>query len=407
MNPKLIPCHCIKYGRDEISSLLDSETSSSQFIKHLKEVIQAKYIFLVDSGRSGLYLILKALNLTKKKVMTSAYTSEVVPKTIRISGYIPSPIEIETKHIDIDVNFLKNNLDKNVGVIMVTHLFGLPVPMKPIKEIAEKKDLFIIEDCANSLGSICDGKPTGILGNIAFFSFRFGKPLSSGGGAICTNDDELANKITTLSNELRPFPALNSWIKTARIVLEAIMFQPPFYGVVTRPTREFTKNTLLGNMFIKGGMVDTGYQPTFKTIHEMPRQQIAIALARIRKLDEEIRLRRKMAETYYSELERLPLEMPTEPDNGKSNHLAFPLILDEKVDLISFIKYLRKNGIDTARFHHHVPLSQFSEFGYIPKNFPNTERLCNSLVAIPIGPALTTSQQQYVCETIRGFFKVI
>lgn len=181
-------------------------------LNELKDLTQritgCQYIFCLDSGRSALYLGLRALGVQKDdEVILQAYTCVVVPNSIKALGATPIYVDLEANCINMDLEDLEAKITGRTKVIIVQHTFGEPAKITNIKDIAEKHNLKIIEDCAHSLGSKYQGKPLGSFGDLAIFSFGREKVVSSSrGGVLATNNASLSQTIGELYKDLSLMP---------------------------------------------------------------------------------------------------------------------------------------------------------------------------------------------------------
>ena len=186
-------------------SFLPWKWKNGQSIKKLeqsfKEYLNVKYSFGFNSGRSGLMVILKSLNLEKGAgVLTQAFTCNAAVNPILWLGLKPVYVDCNKDDFNIDTESLEEILEKdkekNIKAIIVQHTFGLPAEMDKILSIAQKNNLILIEDCAHSLGAEYKDHKVGTFGKVAFFSFSRDKIISSVyGGMVVTNDNQLAKNI--------------------------------------------------------------------------------------------------------------------------------------------------------------------------------------------------------------------
>jgi len=184
-----------------LQEFLHRNNSLSLFIPKFEEefakYIGVEYAVCVGSGRQGMKAILKALKLcTDDEVIIPAYTLKDLIGVIESLGLKVVPADISLKTFNIDPETVARKITKRTKVILATHLFGVPCQINSILEIAKQKAIFVIEDCAHSVGSGFGGHKTGSFGDAAFFSFETIKLINAyGGGMITTNDKALAERI--------------------------------------------------------------------------------------------------------------------------------------------------------------------------------------------------------------------
>ncbi len=153
--------------------------------------------FYFFKGRIGLYALLKAMNITKDdEVILPGFTCIVVPNAIIYCGAKPVYVDIEAETYNIDPSLLEKNITKKTKAIIAQHTFGVPAKMNEILNIAKKYNLYVIEDSCHALSSTYYNKEVGTIGDAAFFSLQWSKPLTTGlGGWININNDDLSDKV--------------------------------------------------------------------------------------------------------------------------------------------------------------------------------------------------------------------
>ena len=168
------------------------------------EFLDCRWAIGFDSGRSGLYAILKCLEIGKKdEVILQAFTTVALPNVIMLCGAKPVFVDIKKDTYNINLEKTEEKITDKTKAIIVQHTFGNPAEMDKIAEITKKHNLYLIEDCAHSLGSEYQGKKTGTFGDAAFFSFGRDKVISSvSGGMVITNNSELGKKIKEFKNKI-------------------------------------------------------------------------------------------------------------------------------------------------------------------------------------------------------------
>ena len=163
----------------------------------------AKHCIGVANGTDAIYIALRMLGIGKgDEVITVANTWISTSETIVQSGAKPVFVDIEPDYLTIDVNKIEEKITSNTKAIIPVHLFGHPVDMDPILELAKKYDLKVIEDCAQAHIAEYKSKRVGLFGDIATFSFYPGKNLGAYGdaGCIVTDNDELAERCRMFAN---------------------------------------------------------------------------------------------------------------------------------------------------------------------------------------------------------------
>ena len=209
MNKK-IPVFDIALGEKEKEYIKDCVDTSfigqGPYVKKLEEKFSAfvdcKFGTTTTSGTTALHLACAAVGIkTGDQVLVSSSTNMACPFAIDYCGAIPIPVDIEKDTWQMDVSELEKKINKKTKAIMVVHLFGHPVDMDPVMEIAKKHNLKVIEDCAESHGVEYKGRKVGSIGDIGAFSFFANKTITCGeGGMVVTNSVEIAERAKSLKN---------------------------------------------------------------------------------------------------------------------------------------------------------------------------------------------------------------
>ena len=168
----------------------------------LKDYLKVQNVVSVNSGTAALYSALLALGIGQgDEVLLPSFTFVATANSVVAAGAKPVFVDINREDYTIDIADLKTKITKKSKAIIPVHLYGHPADMDEISEIAYAHSLDIIEDACQSLGSLYRNAQTGTLGKMGCFSFYASKVLTAGeGGAVATNDDNLANKIKMIRN---------------------------------------------------------------------------------------------------------------------------------------------------------------------------------------------------------------
>ena len=156
-------------------------------------------ILSFSCGRSALYALLKNLKLNNTdEVLLQAYTCVAVPAPILWANGKPIYVDIDPNTLNMCPQDLEKKITKNSKILIIQHTFGNPADINTLLKIAKKYKLFVIEDCAHTIGGMYQNKPLGSFGDASIFSFGRDKALSSiFGGLLTLKDPKLLKKITT------------------------------------------------------------------------------------------------------------------------------------------------------------------------------------------------------------------
>ena len=187
------------------SRFLIEGKNARSFEEKFSKFTGSKFATTVVNGTAALHLALVALEVgPKDEVITTPYTFIASSNTILHAGAIPIFVDVDPETYNINPEKIEENITKKTKAIMPVHIFGNPCDMKTLKDIAEDRDLIIIEDCAQGHGAFIDGTHVGNFGEVGCYSFYGTKNLIGGeGGAITTNNEELFEKIKSIKNHGR------------------------------------------------------------------------------------------------------------------------------------------------------------------------------------------------------------
>jgi dTDP-4-amino-4,6-dideoxygalactose transaminase len=324
--------------------------------RKIAELCGVEFAVGVASGSDALWLSLSALGVGPgDEVITTPYTFIATSTSILKVGARPVFVDIEPESFLIDNARIKEAISKKTRAVIPVHLFGRCVPMQELQQLAQKHELFIIEDAAQSLGASFKKNPAGSMGEVGCLSFYPTKNLGAAGdgGMIVTDQASIAKRIKILRG----------------------------HGAAKKYFHEFL-----------------GWNSRLDEI------QAAILLVKLKKFKKSIQARRRIAKQYQELLKDLPLKLPYEPKEFYHTYNQFVIHTRERGRLRRF---LDKKGIGTE-IYYPLPLHLqpcFSSLGYRPGDFPNAERAAQESLALPIYPELTERQVQFVVQVIRDFYK--
>lgn len=178
-------------------------TEDQEFENEFAQYCGAKYCIGAGNGLDALLLILKALNIGDgDEVIVPSNTYIATALAVTYAGGKPVFVEPDIRTFNIDPDRIEDALTEKTKAIMPVHLYGQACDMAPIMDIAQKRDLYVVEDCAQAHGATYRGQAVGTFGDAAGFSFYPGKNLGALGdaGAVVTNNQDLADKIRALGN---------------------------------------------------------------------------------------------------------------------------------------------------------------------------------------------------------------
>lgn len=329
---------------------------AKKFEEHFAEFCNVKHAIGLDSGTAALHLALIALNVgAGDEVITTPHTFVATAEPISLLGARPVFVDIDPQTYNMDPNRLEAAITSRTKAIIPVHLYGQPVEMDPVLEIARRHALPVIEDAAQAHGSEYRGRRIGSMGEMACFSFYPGKNLGAYGdaGALVTNDDDLAQKIRMLRD----------------------------HGRTTKYEHE---------------MSGFGYR--------LDGIQGAILDVKLKHLPAWNAQRRAHADYYTELLSNLDVVTPYEPAHIRSVYHLYVIRTHKRDELM---QHLKEQNIE-AGIHYPVPLHLqpvYKNLGYQQGDFPETEQAARDILSLPMYPELSHAQMERVVETIHDFYK--
>lgn len=339
----------------------------------------------VNSGRSALYLILKTLGITYgDEVVVQALTCVAVPNAVLWTGATPVYADVG-KDYNIDHKDLEKKISPHTKAVIIQNSFGITADYASIKKVVQKrnKNIYIIEDCALSLGAEYKRKKVGILADVSFFSFGRDKVISSvfGGMLLCKNKDIFIKLKKERDNLDYPGPI---WL--VRQLLHPVIFSlaVPTYNL---GYSKLTLGKIMIFMSQKLGLVSKAVyeeeEKGKKPIHfpkKLPGSLAVLALNQLKKIDTYNSHRREIASIYFKNLSKSKYKLP--PMVKGSIWVRFPLLVDDSLVLI---KKMKSKGILLDDWYKEVvvPVKSLSVVRYIRGSCPKAESMAGKILNLP------------------------
>jgi len=311
----------------------------------------------VANGLDALILIIRAykemgLMHDGDEVIVPANTYIASILAITENGLTPVLVEPDIETLEIDDRLIEDAITPRTKAVMIVHLYGRCAYTDKIGDICRKHGLKLIEDNAQAHGCrFKSGKRTGSLGDAAGHSFYPGKNLGAfgDGGAVTTDDGELAKVVRTLAN----------------------------YGSSKKYVFDYCgRNSRLDEI------------------------QAAVLSVKLRHLDEDNEVRRQIARYYMEHISNPAVTLPLVPDWNANVFHVFPILCERRDELQ---EYLKENGVQTI-IHYPIPPHKqkcYSEWNGL--SLPITERIHREELSLPMSPAMTAEQVHTVCEAINAW----
>lgn len=386
LSPNLIPRFNVDYNFGDFTHSIKSIFSNQKFnINKLESIFGKKTFFFTNSGRSALYLVLKAMNLPKgSEVGVPLYSCPVVWEAITKAGLVPRFIDIDPSTYTMDSKDLKKKLEK-LNAIVVIHTFGHPADIDAILNIAKR--IPIIEDCAHSLLAEYNHKKIGLFGDAAIFSFGNGKYISAGGGGmILVNKYELVEKIKKEVDSLPSPTRLQESLNSIKAFIHSFLYHKPWFGCFALP---------LGSIIYKK---DTITKNNFK-VAKIGKGNLAVFLKKVIIFEKYMGKQRENSTILMRVLGDMPLKLLHQKDSAYCTYYLFPLRFSSKDERDKASEILRINGIDNAKYWENYHIA--NAYGY-NGDCPNTEKVAQTLLTIPNYYTLNNKELSKIIKITRS-----
>lgn len=324
-----------------------------QFEDDFRSYLGSSHCVSCANGTDSLELILKAAGIGPgDEVIVPALSWISTSEAVSAVGALPVFADIDQNRL-IDISQVESLITARTKAVIPVHLYGNPVDMDHLMQVATRNKLFVLEDCAQSHGAEIGGRKTGTFGHAASFSFYPGKNLGAYGdaGAIVTNDEQLARKTRALAN--------HGQLMKHRHLYEG-------------------RNSRLDGL------------------------QAAILSVKLPHLERWTDSRIRLATGYLERLADLPIRMPQlRPDYRHVFHL-FVIESDRRDELMSFL--LSRNIGCAVHYPRPLPLLECYEHrNFRPEDFPGAG-ITSAILSLPMFSELTDAQQVYVVSALEEFF---
>ncbi len=345
-----------KYKTDidtQIQQVLDSSVYIGGKVEQLEQKLSkwtgSKHTIACSSGTDALVLALMAIGIEPDdEVITTPFTFIATAEAIALLKARPVFVDIDERTYNIDVSKIEEKITSKTKAVIPVSLFGQMADMDGINSIAKKYNLKVIEDGAQSFGATYRGKQSCTTSDMGTTSFFPAKPLGcyGDGGAIWTDDDELASKIRVLLNHGQ------------------------------------TKQYVHSHIGING---------------RLDALQAGVLIAKLKHYQDELDRRQSIADKYNKKLQNVTT--PYVPDDYTSVWAQYCIRVKNREKTIENCK---KNGVPTGVYYP-IPLHMqevFAYLGYSPDDFPISVAVSKDILALPMSAFLTQEQQDYIIKVV-------
>jgi len=334
-----------------------------EFEKKIADYIGTRYAIAVNSGTSGLHLCVRSLGIKDgDEVITSPFSFIASANCILFERAKPVFVDINEKTLCLDTSKIEEKITEKTKAILPVHIFGHPCEMSKIMEIARRHNLAVIEDACEAIGAEYKGKKVGSFGNCGVFAFYANKQITTGeGGIIVTNNKDVAKLCESMRNQGRGED--NRWLSHVRL----------------------------------------GYN------YRMSELSAALGLVQMERISEMLEKRSRVADFYNQRLSQIKeVKIPyVGPEINKMSWFVYVIRLDSRRfsrgDRDKIIQELDNRGIQCRDYLPPIHLEPFyvEMFGYQQGDFPITEAVSDSTIALPFYNNLSEEEVDYICNNLK------
>ena len=309
-----------------------------------------------SSGTAGLHMAVRALGISRgDEVITTPFSFIASANCLVYEGARPRFVDIEEETLGLDPDLVGDVRGPCVKGILPVHVFGRPCQINELAAIADARDWRLIEDACEALGSSSSGRPMGSFGDASVFAFYPNKQITTGeGGVVVTDDPALAALFRSLRNQGRDDDG--TWLRHIRL----------------------------------------GFN------YRLDELSAAIGVAQLERIEELRAGRMRVVAAYESALSgsdwiRLPVSSP----DTDIDWFVFVVRLDPAIDRARLMEQLDAAGVPTRPYFSPLHLQPaFAELGHRQGDFPVTERVAASTLALPFSALMTEADVAYVCQSL-------
>jgi perosamine synthetase len=360
-------------GEKEIENVVDALKTGwisglkgkylDQFESNFSKYCNASHGIACSSGTASLQVATRVLNIGPgDEVIVPTFTNIASVLCIYYNGAKPVLVDVDPNTWCMNLDLVNNLITPKTKAILPVHIYGHPVDMDKVNQLAKENNLFVIEDCAEGHGAKVRGKTVGGLSDISCFSFYSNKIISTGeGGMLLTSNDEYARK--------------------------AKQYVTLAFSEKNRYNHEYLAyNFRLSNVLA------------------------AIGVAQLEQIDNFVDKKRWIANEYNKRLKDLDgIQIPTEKEWAKNVYWMYGIVLNEKFPLKrdELMEFLSSNGVDSRSFF--VPMHNQTVFHnkglFINEKHPESERISKNGLYLPCSNKVTEDQIEYICNIIKKTYE--
>jgi perosamine synthetase len=350
-------------------ALFSREDHRSAFESEVRDYLDTPFVSSVNSGRAALFLLLQAMkqHTVRNEVVIPAYVCPSVGRAVVKAGLKPVLCDVGTGGSGLDLRSLKRVSGPRTLAVVTAYLYGYPVDIAPVVELAHACGALVIEDAAQAFGATWDSQPVGTLADAAVFSFAMSKVLGCmGGGLITTSDPELQRR---LDRSVAVLPDAGFGARALAVVKLAVV------SLLVR-SRNLGPLAAIWGGVLRGRNDCDDFQPT-----PLPASNASVLRALLSRVDEINAVRVKNGlhlSAHLSSLDGLIL-----PEAPGSIFLRLPVIVRDLAVKKRVLAALRASGINVSEMYSRPSYEALRQFAARESDCPTTEYLAEHMLNLP------------------------
>jgi perosamine synthetase len=348
--------------RTLVAQVLASDTLSigpfvEAFEAGVARVAERRHAIACSSGTAGLHLAVRACGVTDgDEVLTTPFSFVASANCILYERATPRFVDIEEETLGLDPELVERAASGRTKALLPVHVFGNPCRIADLERLAAEHGWRLVEDACEALGSRLDDRPAGSFGDASVFAFYPNKQITTGeGGTVVTDDEDLAASMRSMRNQGRD--ADGTWLRHVQL----------------------------------------GFN------YRLDELSAALGVAQLQRRDELQAGRNQVVDAYRARLGGLDwLRLPDAAPGAQVDWFVYVIRLEAGIDRDALIGSLAEQGVPARPYFSPIHLQPFyrSTFGYREGDFPVTERVAASCLALPFSSRMTDDEVDYVCDRL-------
>ncbi|MFZ2664368.1 MAG: DegT/DnrJ/EryC1/StrS family aminotransferase [Patescibacteria group bacterium] len=359
--------------------------------------------FTLNYARSGMYVLFKSLGISNRSVMVQGYTCVVAVSPVKGSGAEVVYVDIDPKTGNLSVEDLKRKITNKTNVVMFQYTYGSSCGIEEVVKLCKEKNLFLVEDCTNTIFGKHKDKLIGSFGDASIFSFGRDKAVSGvDGGLILINNEKILQSFMKEYDKLR-YPSL-SWI--------AHELTYPILWFLIKRLFNIKIGKLIHLIFTRLGILTKATSESEKrcevlesSVCLMPNCLAHLAYNQLKDIDEINNHRKKIVEIYKNELNGIKRLDLFDYENGNVLLRYSLKIKDERRN--ELVEYMRKRSVYLGDWYT-TPIApkevDLNLAGYNPDVCSNSELVCKEIVNLPTHINISEKDAEFIANSIKDFY---